>query len=62
MDTASVMGECDDDGEVGGTSGLGPLFTAVAGGGSGGALEGDGCCDCGVFAVLRLFADVGMFA
>jgi hypothetical protein len=47
-----------------GTGGSGPFFTAVAGESSG-ALEGDGCgcgCGCGVFAVMRLFAGIGMFA
>ena len=64
MDAVSVMGEWDDDSEVGGTSGLGPLFSAVAGGGSGGALEGGDCCwccGCGIFTVLHLFTDVGIF-
>ena len=61
MDTASVMGELDDDGEAG-TGGWGPLFTEVAGDGSGGALEGGGCCRCGCgdFGVLWVFADFGM--
>ena len=64
MDAVSVMGEWDDDGEAG-TDGWGLLFTVMAGKGIGGALERDGgcwCCGCGVFAVLRLFAGVGMFA
>src|SRR6266446_3720848 len=64
MDAVSIMGEWDDNGEAG-TGGWGPLFTAVAGRGSRAALERDGgcgCCGCGIFTVLRLFADVGMFA
>ena len=45
--------------------GWGPLFTVAAGEGSTGTLEGDDggcgcCCGCG-FAVLRFFADFGMF-
>jgi len=62
MDAVSVMGELDDDGEVG-TGGCMSLFTAVAGDSSGDALEGGGtrwCCSCGIFVVLRFFEDIGM--